>query len=102
MKARPKSAKSAFEVSFETQQTFQRNKQFIDIEKLSTHDREYSAMRRKPLASEDNHISEKINSSFLNTTAELTERAHKNISKHKSKNTFFANSPSTLQSEWPT
>lgn len=31
MKARPKSAKSQFEINFETRMTFQRNKKFIDL-----------------------------------------------------------------------
>ncbi len=39
MKARPKSAKSPFEIAFETQQTFNRNKQFLDISKTVFLDR---------------------------------------------------------------
>lgn len=31
MKTRPKSAKSQFEINFETRMTFQRNKKFIDL-----------------------------------------------------------------------
>ncbi len=36
MKSRPKSAKSQFEINFETHQTFQRNKKFINLEKDKT------------------------------------------------------------------
>lgn len=39
MKTRPKSAKSPFEIAFETKQTFNRNRQFLDINKTVFLDR---------------------------------------------------------------
>ena len=46
---------------------------------------EHSILRRRPLGTEDEHVSQKFQGSFMNSTAELTDRVDKDIGKYKSR-----------------
>ena len=88
MRSKSQSAKSNisnFERNFEKQQLYKRNKRYINIEKVQSNEAEYSILRRKPITSEDDRLSQKFHSSFMNSTAELTERLDKDIDKFKSR-----------------
>lgn len=97
MRGRAKSAKttaSSFEKKFETHQLYKRNKRYINLEKTEATDQEFSILRRKPIGMETkSSLTHKMNTSFMNSTAELTERLDRDIGKHKSRATMSARGP---------
>ena len=88
MKRSSKSAtNSKFENNFQSSLLFKRNKRYFDVEKMKTIEQEASIKKRKPLA-DDNHLSLKINASFMNSTIELTDKITKNITTYKNRLTM--------------
>jgi len=64
--------------------TLKRNRRYLDIEKINSEEETLQIKRRKPFATSKS-IEAKINRSFSNSTATVTERLDKEISRFKSR-----------------
>ena len=75
-------AYSKMEATFIASSTLKRNRRYLDIEKLNHEESNDNIRRRKP-RNTSNSVKNKINRSFSNSTAALTERLGRDINKYK-------------------
>lgn len=78
---------SILEKNFLTQSTFKRNTRYYDVPSIISQENHFSIKRRKPLQSPTN--SDKLESTFTNSTTALTTKLKEDVHKYKHRLSFI-------------